>query len=130
MSRTGNPLKPTDAELEILNVLWRLGPSTVGQVHADMSQTREVGYTTVLKFLQIMREKGLVGRDESERSHVYTATATAEQTQTSLVRDLLERAFEGSASQLVMRALSARKASRKELNEIRKLLDTMEGERK
>ncbi len=130
MARNGALPRPTDAELEILNVLWRFGPCTVAQVHGTLSQDREIGYTTVLKFLQIMKEKGLVERDERQRSHVYSARESEEQTQTSLVRDLLERAFEGSASKLVMRALSARKTTTRELEEIRKLLDSMQGGRK
>jgi BlaI family transcriptional regulator, penicillinase repressor len=124
-------LRPTDAELAILRVLWRRGPSTVRQVHESLSRDRETGYTTVLKLMQIMNEKGLVERDESERTHVYHAKFTEEQTQQRLVDDLLEKAFGGSASQLVMRALSAREASADELAQIRRLLDEMdEGERR
>jgi BlaI family penicillinase repressor len=120
-------LRPTDAELAILRVLWQRGPSTVRQVHEALGRDRETGYTTVLKLMQIMNEKGLVERDESERTHVYHARLTEEQTQQRLVNDLLEKAFGGSASQLVMRALSAREASADELAEIRRLLDEMEG---
>lgn len=115
---------PTDAELDILRVLWTTGPSTVRDVrdHLDTDQ----GYTTVLKHLQLMLEKGLVTRDESGRAHVY-APATAEaDTQRRLVRDLLDRAFEGSARQLVMRALSTEDVTEDELNQIRTLLDQME----
>src|SRR5215471_17792606 len=92
--------KPTDAELAILRVIWRRGPSTVRQVHEVLSQDREIGYTTVLKLMQIMTEKGLVERDESERTHVYQAMLTQEETQQQLVGDLLDKAFGGSASQL------------------------------
>ena len=121
--------RPTDAELAILRVLWRRGPSTVRQVHEALSRDRETGYTTILKLMQIMNEKGLVERDESERTHIYQARFTEEQTQQGLVNDLLEKAFGGSAAQLVMRALAARKASADELAQIRQLLDELEGEK-
>ncbi|HKQ73269.1 MAG TPA: BlaI/MecI/CopY family transcriptional regulator [Blastocatellia bacterium] len=119
--------RPTDAELAILRVLWSRGPSTVRQVHEVISQDRETGYTTVLKLMQIMTEKGLVERDESERTHVYQARLTREQTQQQLVDNLLEKAFGGSAAQLVMRALAAKEASADELAQIRQLLDELEG---
>jgi len=119
--------RPTDAELAILRVLWSRGPSTVRQVHEAISRDRETGYTTVLKLMQIMTEKGLVERDESERTHVYQARFTQEATQQRLVSDLLDKAFGGSASQLVMRALAAKPASADELAQIRKLLDELEG---
>jgi BlaI family transcriptional regulator, penicillinase repressor len=122
-----NLSRPTDAELAILRVLWSRGPSTVRQVHEALSRERETGYTTVLKLMQIMTEKGLVERDESERTHVYQARFTQEQTQQRLVTDLLEKAFGGSASQLVMRALAAKPASADELAQIRRLLDELEG---
>jgi BlaI family transcriptional regulator, penicillinase repressor len=118
--------RPTDAELAILRVLWRLGPSTVRQVQETLNQDRETGYTTVLKLMQIMAEKGLVERDETDRSHVYRASLREEQTQRQLVDDLLERAFGGSARQLVMQALSGKKASAKELAQIRELLNQLE----
>jgi len=118
--------RPTDAELAILRVLWRLGPSTVRQVQEILNQERETGYTTVLKLMQIMTEKGLVKRDETDRSHVYQARLKEEQTQRQLVDDLLERAFGGSARQLVMQALSGKKTPAKELAQIRKLLDELE----
>ncbi len=120
-------LRPTDAELAILRVLWSRGPSTVRQVHEVISRDRETGYTTVLKLMQIMTEKGLVERDESERTHVYQARLTQEQTQQQLVDNLLEKAFGGSAAQLVMRALAAKEASADELAQIRQLLDELEG---
>ncbi|MEE9141079.1 MAG: BlaI/MecI/CopY family transcriptional regulator [Gammaproteobacteria bacterium] len=120
------PPRPTDGELEILKVLWAKGPSTVRQVREMMCRSREIGYTTVLKLLQIMAEKGLVLRDESERSHVYRARFREEQTQRQLVRELLAKAFGGSANQLVMQALRAKKVSSAELAEIRKLLDQLE----
>lgn len=119
--------RPTDAELAILCVLWRRGASTVRQIHEDLAPRSSTGYTTVLKLLQIMAEKGLVDRDESERAHVYTARLAEEQTLGRLVGDLLDRAFGGSSSRLVMRALEERPASPEELAEIRRLLDDLEG---
>ena len=112
--------KPTDAELNILTVLWSRGPSTVRQIAEDMG--REAGYTTILKLLQIMTEKGLVIRDEGARTHVYEAAYTQDQTQRQLVTDLLDRAFAGSAAKLVLQALAASKTSPEELAEIKKLL--------
>lgn len=120
--------KPTDAELEILQVLWRLGPSTVKAVQEDLG--KDAGYTTVLKFLQIMTEKGLVRRDESQRAHVYEAACSKEETQQQLVTGLLKRAFAGSTAQLVMQALSAKRASRSELEQIKKLLEQLSKEEK
>jgi BlaI family transcriptional regulator, penicillinase repressor len=117
--------RPTDAELALLQVLWDRGPSTVREVHAALSGERETGYTTTLKILQNMVEKGLVQRDVSRRSHVYRAARRAEQTQTQLVRDLLQRAFGGSLGKLVVRALSEEKASPDELAEIRRVLDQL-----
>ncbi|NLX06039.1 MAG: BlaI/MecI/CopY family transcriptional regulator [Phycisphaerae bacterium] len=115
--------RPTDAELEILQVLWQRGPSTVKEVHEQLSGGQGVGYTTILKLMQIMTEKGLVIRDETSRSHVYAAKLPREQTQRQLVRDLLDRAFGGSARTLIAQALLAGKASPEELDEIRRLLD-------
>src|SRR5512146_188534 len=106
--------KPTDAELAILRVLWEQGPSTVRQIQQVLDRARPTGYTTVLKLLQIMTEKGLVRRDESERSHVYRARYSEGQTQQQLLGDLLDRAFAGSTSKLVLQALSSRKASAEE----------------
>jgi BlaI family penicillinase repressor len=119
--------RPTDAELAILRTLWKRGPSTVRQVLESLNQDRETGYTTALKLLQIMTEKGLVERDETERTHVYQARLTQEQTQRQLVGDLLDKAFGGSASQLVLQALATKPASADELAQIRRLLDEMEG---
>ena len=119
--------KPTDAELAILRVLWSRGPSTVRDVAAAMG--REGAYTTVLKLLQIMMDKQLVRRDESTRTHVYEAAHSEAQMQQHLVADLLDRAFDGSAATLLMRALSAKKTSAKELAEIRKLLESKQGEK-
>ena len=114
--------KPTASELAILNVLWDRGPGTVREIHAECGG----GYTTVLKMLQIMTEKGLVKRDESDRAHIYRPALERKVTQNQLVGDLLDRVFGGSASQLVLRALSEHKASKKEIAEIRKMLDRME----
>jgi BlaI family transcriptional regulator, penicillinase repressor len=119
---------PTDAELAVLKVLWDRGPATVRTVHDVLSAERNLGYTTVLKALQVMTDKGLVARDESERSHVYRTTRTEVQTQRTLLGDLMERAFGGSAASLVIQALSTRKASREELAEIRRMLDATGGE--
>jgi predicted transcriptional regulator len=118
--------RPTDAELAILSVLWDRGPSRVREVQEQLSG--EVGYTTVLKLLQIMTEKGLVERDESQRAHIYTAVLSREETQGKLIRDLVVRAFEGSAGKLAMRALSTRSASPEELAAIRRMLDEIEKE--
>jgi len=126
MKKTTTP-KPTDTELAILRVLWRIGPATVRAVHDELTRAQETGYTTVLKMLQIMTEKGLVRRDETERSHVYEPVMSEQQVQRQLVGHLLERAFGGSAQQLVLQALSAKKSSPKELAEIRRVLDEMEG---
>jgi len=115
--------RPTDAELAILRVLWERGPSTVRDVLEVLERQRAMGYTTVLKLLQIMADKGLVLRDTSERTHVYRARLTEQHTQRQLVGDLLERAFDGSAARLVMQALAARRATPDELDEIRRLLD-------
>jgi len=120
------PPRPTPAELEILRSLWKHGPSTVREVQERLDAFRPTGYTTVLKLLQIMTDKGLVKRNESERAHVYTATAPEEATQKQLVRDLVDRAFGGSASQLVLHALATRKTSRRDLARIRELLDELE----
>jgi predicted transcriptional regulator len=124
------PPRPTDAELSILNVLWRRGPSTVRDVHEELRSESSTGYTTILKLLQIMTEKGLVVRDESERAHVYESAYSEQRTQRQLLTDLVDRAFDGSAAKLVVQALSGRKASAAELDEIRRLLDQMEGEEK
>jgi BlaI family transcriptional regulator, penicillinase repressor len=118
--------RPTDSELAILRVLWRLGPATVRAVHAELSREEETGYTTVLKLLQIMTEKGLVKRDESERSHVYQPVCSEQQVQRQLIGHLLDRAFGGSSQTLVLQALAAKKATPEELAEIRRLLDEME----
>ena len=131
MARSTLP-RPTDGELAILRVLWTGGPATVRDIHAKLQGDggRAVGYTTVLKLLQIMTEKGLARRDETDRSHVYRAAASEDHTQKQLVRDLLDRAFGGSARKLILHALSAKKATPAELDEIRRLLDHMKGDDK
>ena len=119
-------MKPTDAELEILHVLWKNGPCTVRQVYEELNQSREIGYTTALKLMQIMYEKGLLTRDEEARSHTYTANVSEEDTQRNLVDRFVETAFRGSASKLVMQILGQHKASREELDEIKALLSNLD----
>lgn len=122
MSRATAP-RPTDAELAILRILWERGPSTVRQVHDILANERQAAYTTALKLLQIMTEKGLVERDERDRTHIYRARLSEETTQRQLVRDLLDRAFGGSSGKLVMQALATKRASAEELKDIRKAID-------
>jgi BlaI family transcriptional regulator, penicillinase repressor len=130
MSRSPVPTpRPTDAELAILRVLWERGPSTVRQAHEILARDRPAAYTTTLKLLQIMTEKGLVERDERDRTHIYHARLSQEQTQRQLVRDLVDRAFGGSASKLVLQALASRRASADELLEIRQVIDGARQER-
>lgn len=117
---------PTDAELAILRVLWRRGPSTVREVHDALVRSREVGYTTVLKLLQIMLEKELVTRDDRDRTHVYRAAVDRARTQKRLTRDLIERAFDGATGPLILQALASRRASSEELAKIRAMLDELE----
>ena len=116
--------RPTESELAILRVLWDKGPSTVRQVNHVLSAARDTGYTTTLKLMQIMADKGLVTRDERDRTHVYSARWSQGQTQHQLVSDLMDRAFGGSAAALVLQALSAQPASADELTEIQRLIDT------
>jgi predicted transcriptional regulator len=118
--------RPTNAELEILAILWHRGPSTVREVHEAMNRTRAAGYTTVLKFMQIMTDKGLLRRNEQQRAHVYEATLPQTETQRMLVDELLDKAFGGSAANLVMQALASKPASAEELSSIRRLLDEYE----
>ncbi len=117
---------PTQSELEILRVLWERGPSTVKEVHEALSATKPVGYTTVLKLMQIMTVKGTVTRNERDRAHVYEACQPADRTKRQLAGDMLQKVFGGSASELVLHALSGRKASHEEIEEIRRLLDEYE----
>ncbi len=121
--------KPTAAETEILTVLWERGPSTVRAVHDVLDERRATGYTTVLKLLQIMAGKGLVLRDERERTHIYRAAQPREAVQGELVGDLIDRAFDGSAAELVVRALSTQRPSKDELDRIRAMLDELEATR-
>jgi predicted transcriptional regulator len=131
MSKKREIPHPTNAELEILRVLWRRGDSTVRDVHEDLAANRDIGYTTVLKLMQIMADKGLVTRDASSRTHVYRAAVSEDDTKRRIVSDLLDRAFEGSALGLVMHALATRPAPPEEIKRIRALLDEMKpGERK
>lgn len=130
MRKRNMGLRPTDAELEILGVLWGRGASTVREVHDEINRVRPTGYTTVLKLMQIMTEKNLVTRDEKDRAHIYESNVAREETQRRLVGDLLDQVFEGSAANLVMQALSSKKTSQKDLQSIRKLLDELEGEGK
>ena len=129
MARPALP-RPTDAELAVLSVLWERGPSTVREVHEELGALRPVGYTTTLKMMQIMSDKGLVERDETSRSHVYRARKSEQKTQRQLIRDLLTRAFGGSAQKLFVEALAETKASPKDMAEIRKLLETRQEEAK
>ena len=124
------PLKPTEAELEILQILWLHGPATVRFVNEELNKTKEVGYTTTLKIMQLMTEKNMVRRDESNRSHVYEAIIKEEATQKHLLDRFLESTFRGSATKLVMQALGNHSTTPEELDEIRKFLNKMEGEAK
>jgi len=120
------PQKPTAAELDILHILWDRGPSTVRDVYDALSAKRELGYTTVLKLMQIMTAKGLVRRNEQQRAHVYEACLPAEKTKRQLAADTLDRVFDGSASQLMLHALAGHRSSKQEIAELRKLLDEYE----
>jgi BlaI family penicillinase repressor len=125
MARDNTNIKPTEAELTLLNVLWKVGPATVRQVHDVVSKTQKTGYTTVLKILQIMHEKTLVIRDESNRAHVYAPANSETFTQSSLLKDLASKAFGGSTSKLVMRALDE-STSKEEIADIRQLLNDLD----
>ncbi len=125
MSRKNSVLKPTEAELSLLNILWEIGPATVKQIHLTVSETQKIGYTTVLKILQIMHEKTLVVRDESNRAHIYSPADSETQTQSSLLKDLVIKAFGGSTSKLVMRAIG-NSTTKEEINDIRQMLDQLE----
>jgi len=125
MTRDKSGAKPTEAELTLLNVLWKIGPATVRQIHETVSETQKTGYTTVLKILQIMHDKALVIRDESNRAHVYAAANSEMHTQSSLLKDLAMKAFGGSTSKLVMRAIGD-STSQEEIEDIRQLLNQLE----
>lgn len=121
--------RPTDAEVEILNILWTTGPATVRTVHEKISETKPSKYTTTLKLMQIMAAKGQLHRDESERSHVYTPAVPRENAQQQMATDLMERAFSGSLRSLVLGALGGRRATKKELDELRTLIQEHEGQK-
>lgn len=118
--------KPTSSELEILHVLWERGPSTVREVYQALNEKRPIGYTSVLKLMQIMTAKGTLRRNEEQRAHVYEAEQPAEKTKRDLAQDVLQRVFDGSASELMMHALSGRKATKEEIEEMRRLLNEHE----
>ncbi|AKP50751.1 BlaI/MecI/CopY family transcriptional regulator [Cyclobacterium amurskyense] len=120
--------KPTAAELEVLAVLWDIEQGSVRQVHEKLSETKETGYTTTLKIMQNMHVKGLVSRDEEKRSHIYKAAISQEDTQQSLVKSFIGKAFGGSAKKLVMQALGQSEPSREEIKEIRAFLDKIEND--
>jgi len=122
------PQKPTASELEILHVLWSKGPSTVREVLESLNEKKDMGYTGVLKLLQIMTAKGTVRRDETQRAHVYEACRPAEQTKRQLATDMLQRVFAGSASQLMMHALAGHRAPPEEIEELRRILDAYKGD--
>ena len=126
MSETPKLPRPSDGEIEILHELWSRGPLTVRQIHRTFSQKQELGYTTVLKMMQIMHMKGLVERDESARAHVYKAVIQEEEVQERMVKKLLDRVFKGSAKQLVLRALEVKGSSSEELEKVRKIIENME----
>jgi BlaI family transcriptional regulator, penicillinase repressor len=123
---TTSTKNPTSSELEILHVLWERGPSTVRDVHLALSEKRPIGYTSVLKLMQIMTAKGTVRRNETQRAHVYEAVQPAEKTKRDLAMDVLQRVFDGSATELMMHALAGRKASKEEIDEMRRLLNEHE----
>jgi BlaI family transcriptional regulator, penicillinase repressor len=118
--------QPTPSELELLQILWTRGPSTVREIHEELSKEKDVGYTSALKLLQIMTTKGYVTRTEDQRAHVYAASDPAEKTKQQFAADVLQRVFRGSASQLMQHALAGRRGSKKELDEIRRLLEEYE----
>ena len=124
--KDASPQKPTAAELQILQVLWERGPSTVREVHEALQEEKALGYTTVLKLMQIMTTKGLVRRDENQRAHVYEAQQPAEKTKRQFAADMLERVFDGSARELMLHALASQRSTRQEIEELRNLLDEHE----
>lgn len=124
--KTEPKIQPTPSELEILHILWTRGPSTVREIHEVLSQEKEVGYTSALKLLQIMTTKGIVQRTEDQRAHVYVATQPAEKTKQQFAADVLQRVFRGSTSQLMQHVLSGKRGSKKEIDEIRRMLDEYE----
>ena len=121
--------KPTESELEILSVLWNEGSATVREIHETISQQRDIGYTTVLKMMQLMYEKGLLTRDESSRAHVYEPAVAETQTQKTMMLDFVDRVFGGSAQKMVMSALESKTTSKEELSEIKRMIETYEEEK-
>ena len=127
MSKSKNP-KPTESELEVLQVLWEFGPTSVRQVNERLNENREVGYTTTLKIMQIMAEKGHVERDTSSRTHIYSAAMAEEETRKKLLDQFVDKAFKGSAMKLVMQALDKHQASAEDLDELKALIKKMEND--
>jgi BlaI family transcriptional regulator, penicillinase repressor len=124
--KSDNKFQPTPSELAILHILWSRGASTVREIHEELAKEKNVGYTSALKLLQIMTTKGIVKRTEDQRAHVYSANQPAEKTKQEFATDVLQRVFRGSASQLMQHALSGKRSSKKEIDEIRRLLDEYE----
>jgi len=123
-------IKPTDGELEILNILWKKGPSTVREIHEEVEKTKEAGYTTTLKLMQIMLDKKMLTRDASSKTHIYTAAISQEQTQGQIVQRMIDTVFDGSAMQLVMQALGNTRTTKDELEQIKQYLEQMEQQQK
>lgn len=121
-------IKPTDSELEILQILWNKGASTVREVHEEIIKTKDAGYTTTLKLMQIMHEKGLVDRDTSSKTHIYISKVNQDKTEKHLVNKMIDNVFNGSAARLVMQALGNHTASAEEINQIKKYLDELENQ--
>jgi predicted transcriptional regulator len=130
MGISGKHIKPTESELEILRVLWEKGPSTVREVHEILGQSKDAGYTTTLKLMQIMHEKGLLERDTSSKTHIYSSAVSQENTQRQLLDKMIDTVFNGSASQLVLQALGNHKSSKEELEKIKQYLDEIEKQQK
>lgn len=130
MGTSGKHIKPTESELEILRVLWEKGPSTVREVHEVLEQSKDAGYTTTLKLMQIMHEKGLLNRDTSSKTHIYSSVVSQENTQRQLLDKMIDTVFNGSASQLVLQALGNHKSSKEELDRIKQYLDEIEKQQK
>jgi predicted transcriptional regulator len=130
MGTSGKHIKPTESELEILRVLWEKGPSTVREVHEVLGQSKDAGYTTTLKLMQIMHEKGLLERDTSSKTHIYSSAVSQENTQRQLLDKMIDTVFNGSASQLVLQALGNHKSSKEELEKIKQYLDEIEKQQK
>lgn len=126
MGSAGKHIKPTESELEILRVLWEKGPSTVREVHEILEQSKDAGYTTTLKLMQIMHEKGLLARDTSSKTHIYSSAVSQENTQRQLLDKMIDTVFNGSASQLVLQALGNHKSSKEELEKIKQYLNDIE----